>query len=378
LSNDERLGEKNRADGNICEYRGLSLMMIRVKVPRKLRKILMLIVSAWVVVWCIASLAAPKVVAMVQPKVQAKSKSMGVVIDRIQYKKIRVSPWLTSVTAHEVAIDFDLAPGDKHQLSSTFRSKTIQVRLRNLFKMRGSVKMDDFEVIFHASDRPKNFPFDRFIDGHVQLADLPLLSPRDALSEMIAGVIDLFDDNKTKGKFEFSGVVQVKVGAKNLPARLYSESHGDEYRLRFSADDVRSATKAMHMDLADDQVAMVSLYPLRIPVIAIITEKARQISLRYFRGDIWKQDALRHTMWSFMLTGAFGPDFAQLVTDAQEAKPSNEHFERLMDYNNNAIGRAMVAEKVKLEQIPRLILQDPRIVLSPEDAKARGEEALLK
>jgi hypothetical protein len=83
-------------------------------------------------------------------------------------------------------------------------------------------------------------------------------------------------------------------------------------------------------------------------------------------------------MWSFMLTEAFGPNFAQLVTDAQERKPGNEHFERLMDYTNNAVGRALVAENVKLEQIPRLVIQDSRVVLSPEDAKARGEHRLLK
>lgn len=294
-----------------------------IKVPRKFRKALLLIIGGWLAVWCIASLVAPKVVAVLLPKVQSKAKSMGVVIESIQYTKIRVSPWLTSVTVHEVAIDFDLAPGDKHQLSSAFRSKTIQVRLRNLFKMRGFVKIDDFDVKFHESDRPQNFPFDRFTDGHVQLSDLPLLSPREAFKEMIAGVVDLFDDNKTKGEFEFSGVVQMKLGAKTLPARLYSESHGDEYRLRFSAEDVRTAAKAMHMNLADDQIDMVSLYPLRIPVIALITEKARQISLRYFTGDVWKQDALRHTMWSFMLTETFGPDFAQLATDAQETKSGN-------------------------------------------------------
>ena len=79
-----------------------------------------------------------------------------------------------------------------------------------------------------------------------------------------------------------------------------------------------------------------------------------------------------------MLTEAFGPNFAQLATDAQETKPGNEHFERLMDYNNNAVGRAFVAENIKLEQIPRLIIQDPRVVLSPEDAQARGEHRLLE
>ena len=49
-----------------------------------------------------------------------------------------------------------------------------------------------------------------------------------------------------------------------------------------------------------------------------------------------------------------------------------------MDYNNNAVGRALVAEKVKLEEIPRRVIQDRRIILSPEDAKSRSADSLLR
>lgn len=353
-------------------------VMDKIKVSRGLGKWLIWIVTGWLLVWGLANVAAPKVLATILPKVQEKAKSMGVEIDRIQYSKIRVSPWLTSVTAHQVSIDFDLVPGDRNRLSSTYRSETIQVSLRNLFKLRGSVEMGEFELKFHPSDLPSGFPFDGFTDGYVMLRDVPLLDPREGFREMINGVVDLFDDNVTSRQFDFSGKVQIKSGEEIIPARLYSERHGEKFRLRFSHDDVRSAAEVMQLRLADDQVEIVFLYPLRIPVISAITERARMISLMYYQGDHWKQDALRHVTWSFLLTSNFDPDFAKLVTDAQEAKPGNTHYERLMDYNNNAVGRKWVTEKVQLQDIPRMLLTDSRVVLSPDDAQARSEGELLK
>lgn len=49
-----------------------------------------------------------------------------------------------------------------------------------------------------------------------------------------------------------------------------------------------------------------------------------------------------------------------------------------MDFNNNAVGRSWASENVKFDQIPRLLTTDPSVVLSPEDAKLRGESNVLK
>lgn len=332
----------------------------------------------WAVVWGLVSLAAPKVFEAILPKVQAKARSMGVVIDDVEYASIRVSPWLNAVSAKKVAVHFDLKPHDQNKLSSSFECEEIRVTLSNLFAMKGSIRMRDFEVTFHQSDIPKDLPFERFTEGQVFLAEVPLLHPREAVRGVLAGVVSLFQNNQVEGGFEFSGKVFVKVGQKNVPTRIYSERVGKGSRLRFSKENVRSLAKEIRVHLSEDQVDVVSLYPLRVPIIVMITERAREISEKYYGGDHWKQDALRHTLWSFMLTEAFGPEFAQLVTDAQETKPGNEHFERLMDYNNNAVGRAFVKEKVKIEDIPRLVLEDPRVVLNPDDAKFRPKGQLMK
>jgi len=342
------------------------------------RKWFLIIIFVWLAIWVIASVAAPVIAKAVVQKVQVKAKSMGVVIDDIKYERPKISPWFNMVTVKNISVDFDLVPGDRHRLSSSFHCDEIQVKLENLFKLRGRVLVLNFETTFHQADMPKDVPFDSFTEGNVMLSDLPLLKPREAVQDLLKSLVTLFHDNVTSGKFVFSGKVQIKVNEKNVPARIYTESRGDEFRLRFSDEDVRAVAKEMKVSLSEEQVAMVSYFPLRVPIIALITERARAISLLYYAGDHWKQDALRHTVWSYMLTEAFGPEFAHFATDAQESKPGNTHYERLMDYNNNAVGRAFVVEKVKLDQIPGLLLQDPRIVLSPEDAAVRGELRLLK
>jgi len=358
---------------------GATCFMVRFsRIPRVVRKVLIFLIIAWVGVWVIASIAAPYVVEAVMPKVTAKARSMGVVIERVNYEKVRVSPFLNAVSAEKITIDFDLAPDDPYQLSSSFRCEKVEVELHNLFKLRGAVRVSGFDVKFHQADMPQELPFDSFTEGEVYLANLPLLSPREAVRQLLADVVRLFNKNELSDPFEFSGKVQIRVKQKSIPAKIYSERHDESYRLRFSEEDIRVVAKEMGILLSDDQVDMVSLYPLRIPLVSTITERARNMSLRYYDGDHWKQDALRHTLWSFMLTRAFGPEFALIATDAQEAKPGNEHYERLMDYNNNAVGRAFAAENVALSQIPRLVLEDPRVVLNPNDAKYRPKGQLLK
>ncbi|NWK55456.1 hypothetical protein HW115_07525 [Verrucomicrobiaceae bacterium N1E253] len=354
------------------------MRLLKSNAIRRCRRLLLLVLLVWVLVWCIASLAARAVVAGMVPRIQEKAKRSGVVMGEVHYRTVRVSPWLNGISIRELSLDFDLKPTDRHVLPSSFECETLQLTLTDLFAMKGRIAMEDFEVNFHSSDRPERMPFDRFDDGQLVLGDVPFLAPRQAFHDLLANVKDLFDDNIATGAFEFGGVVQIKLGGSTYPARMFTERDGEAFRLRFSKEDIRALSQRMGLGLAEEQVKVVSLYPLRVPLIASLTVKAKQISVSFHHGDEWKQDALRHLSWSYMLTQTFGAEFAKLVTDAQESKPGNTHDERLMDYNNNAVGRAWVAEKVKIQQIPRMMLEDRRVVLSPEDARSRGEANLLR
>lgn len=364
-----------RSTGSVVGWSG---PMSKASVIRVFRRSLLVILCGWLLLWCIGSLVLRGVISWMEPRVEEKARQIGVEMEHISYSGVRLSPWLNAVHLREVSLDFDLAPNDQHRLSSSFQCESIRIKLSDLLAMRGQVILDDFEVKLHSSDRPAMMPFDRFDDGYVYLGDVPLLDPRQVFQQLVDGVVDIFDDNESRGAFEFSGVVQIRLGGKTHPARMFTERKGEAFRLRFSKQDIRSLSDRMNFGLAEEQVEVVSYYPLRAPVIASITGKAKRISLSYFSGDIWKQDALRHIVWSYMLTETFGPDFAKKVTDAQEQKPGNEYDERLMDYNNNAVGRMLVAEKVSLNQVPGRVVSDPRVVLSPEAAQIRGGARLFK
>lgn len=58
-----------------------------------------------------------------------------------------------------------------------------------------------------------------------------------------------------------------------------------------------------------------------------------------------KADALRHCLWSALLTYQVGEHYAKLLNDAHEEqgtiKDHNSNLDREMDYHNNAVGRRL-------------------------------------
>ncbi|HHP7236505.1 MAG TPA: hypothetical protein ACFCUC_17870, partial [Desulfobacterales bacterium] len=133
-----------------------------------------------------------------------------------------------------------------------------------------------------------------------------------------------------------------------------------------------------NMGLAPEQIEIVSYYPARVPVIMLVTDKANDSARRNEPHDDWLRDAHRHVVWSFLLTRHFGPDFAALVTDAQEMRPGNTPNERAMDFHNNAMGRRLFAEGAGLETLARQVRKHPDIIRHPDEVDAFGEERLLR
>ncbi len=188
----------------------------------------------------------------------------------------------------------------------------------------------------------------------------------------------LFFENHAIGEVEFSGEVTLDIDGVVRVANLYTERVGKTFKLRFREADILAITQAKGMDLVPEQVEIVSLYPLRAPVILVLTDQARALATQHAPDDVWLQDAIRHVIWSFLLTRTFGPIFATTVTDAQELRPGNTPNERTMDYHNNAIGRRFVAENVPLAALPRRVRSDPDVIRHPDEVKHFGEDRLLR
>lgn len=337
-----------------------------------------ILVVLWSLVWVVASLLAPRFVRSSAVKLTAQVAQLGISLDDLRFESVRVSPLLNSIELGNFHAQFDLNPRDNIRLKSAVDADEIEVRVGIPFTLNGSVRASGLEVNYDASDLPRSLPFDRFANAQFEVRNLPLTRPRQAAQEIRSKVEELFFENKAVGDVQFSGEVQLTVDEVEMNARLYSEQKGARFRLRFMEQDIRMISDAKGMNLADEQVAIVSDYPLRAPVIMVITDRALDLARLHEPHDHWLLDAHRHVTWSYLLTKQFGPEFALKVTDAQEMKPGNTPDERAMDYHNNAMGRKLFAEGVPLAALPRQIREHPDIIRHPDEVKSFGPSRLLR
>lgn len=343
---------------------------------RHLTRLLLVLGICWLALWGLASFAVPKAAEAVLTYAIPRVQQAGITVDSIEYESIRVSPTLIEASARWPSAVFDLAPTDEIRLSSSFKAQEVSARLANPLQLRGHLTIENFEVSFHETDRPRDLPFDRLTNARLHIEEIPLLSPKTAAREIYDGLEELFLDNALVGNFEFSGDVVMRVQDLRLPARLYTERQGEYFRLRFSKADVQTLVAAAEVDLSEDQIDIISLYPIRVPFLIETTRQARVLSKKSFPDSRWLRDALRHVSWSFLLTQEFGPEFAKEVTDAQETRGGNTPEERSMDYHNNAVGRRLAGNGTRLADLPGLVRSDPDIIRSPAEVQFRT--ALLR
>jgi hypothetical protein len=320
----------------------------------------------------------PRLARQALPALQARLEPVGVGLGNIEFSGLRISPLLNGLVLSDLQARLDLKPRDRNQLRSRLEIATLEVRLTRPFGLRGAVLATGLEVHLDPSDRPPQLPFNRLANARLTIGDLPLADPRQAANAIRDKLQALFSENQAIGEVEFRGEVILDIEGAAHAADLYTERAGETFRLRFREEDIRAIAQARGMDLVPEQIEIVSLYPLRAPVILALTDQARALSIQHARDDPWLQDAMRHVIWSFLLTRTFGPAFAGKVTDAQELRPGNTPDERAMDFHNNAIGRRFVSEDVPLADLPRRVLSDADVIRHPDEVEHFGEDRLLR
>lgn len=337
-----------------------------------------LFVVLWAAAWGGASALAPRLARSAAMRMMEKFERQGIGLGDISFNTARVAPLFNGIELRELTARFDLNLRDKAQLQSTVDTQAAEVHLDNPFALRGRVRLSGLEIRLDASDLPSSLPFDRFTNAQLSVGNLPLTQPRQTAQVIRRKLKELFADNEAVGDVQFSGNVKLTVEEVELAAHLYTEQEGDRFRLRFRESDIQELSDRKSMDLAPEQIEIVSYYPLRVPVIMSVTDRARDLAKQHEPNDVWLRDAHRHVTWSFLLTQNFGSDFATLVTNAQERKPGNTPNERAMDYHNNAIGRRLFAEGAAIDTLAQRMRKDPDIIRHPDEVDSFGEERLLR
>jgi len=341
---------------------------------RRILTLLLILVGLWVIAWGSASVMAPRLVGIAIRQME----NFGIGLSEVSFSAIRISPVLNGVGLVDFTARVDLNPRDNIRLQSRLELERADVRLDNLFALRGYVRVSGLELRLDASDMPRSLPFNRFTNAEFMAGDLPLMQPRRMAQEIRRKLNELFLDNQAVGDVQFSGDVEIVIDDEKLIANLYTEREGAVFRLRFSEPDIQAISDRKGMGLAPEQVEIVSIYPLRVPVIMVLTDRALDLAKRHEPEDIWLRDAHRHVTWSYLLTERFGPGFATKVTDAQEMRPGNTPNERTMDLHNNAIGRRLFAKGIALHEIPQYVREDPLIIRHPDEVDSFEVQHLIR
>ncbi|MEZ5276743.1 MAG: hypothetical protein R3F07_10225 [Opitutaceae bacterium] len=192
----------------------------------------------------------------------------------------------------------------------------------------------------------------------------PIEWVRAALGDMLRSVIqgEMTDGSRFSGRVEFS------VGSQWHSALLYTLVSRGGTRLVLNRDDVAQIGAQYKQPLTEAEIDLVSLYPLRTPVLLRIKQYAANESFRMSRSiPSLSADAYRHVLWSYLLTREFGEEFAEQVTDAHEIGATYESGQasREMDLANNAVGRRYFLEGVREVELPQKVLTDPTVVRGP-------------
>ncbi|TFH20332.1 MAG: hypothetical protein E4H03_12420, partial [Myxococcales bacterium] len=253
---------------------------------RRIIGVLAIAVVAWLVLWACAGALAPRALDSAIPQLIAHAAPLGVEITEVSVPAVRIAPTLSGVTIDGLRARFDLDPGNDEQLGSRIAVDELEVRLRNPLTLRGSVRANGVEIALDASDLPASLPFDRFTNGTIVIMDLPLTRPAQAVREIREGLEQLFAMNEVTGAALFEGDVKIPFDDGAMVAHLYTERDGDRFRLRFRESEIQAISERKQLDLAPEQVALVALYPLRVPALMIITEQARSLSLRHEPRDV--------------------------------------------------------------------------------------------
>ena len=91
----------------------------------------------------------------------------------------------------------------------------------------------------------------------------------------------------------------------------------------------------------------------------------RQGSEEHQHDPAVPEDAFRHVLWSYLLTREYGVDFSMKVTDAhEEGRTENTRDEKLMDINNNRIGRNYAKSGYPETSLLAILMYDPEVITS--------------
>ncbi len=200
---------------------------------------------------------------------------------------------------------------------------------------------------------------------------LDLMHPKSAIPVLMRECERLISDGATSLPLEIAGKIVFKI--RDEPAKLHLKvvQWAEGSSLALNEEDVASLSSLFEERFTDAEVELISSYPLRAARLLQIKDLAEVKSVKANQRDASvPQDAYRHVLWSYLLTQAYGEEFAEQVGNAHESGDTgNTAAEREMDLHNNAIGRKYAEQDIKQNEVLQHLMSDPEVQQTPEAAR---------
>ncbi len=213
----------------------------------------------------------------------------------------------------------------------------------------------------------------RIEGGHLTFFfQLDFLKPWETSTQLrwiFKNIVDLLNEGRCSLVLTFSGVSNVSIRGKPFTVELRTELDDWQTIIVMDEADVRVISQEFDLlrPLTLAEVKLLSRNPLRAPRLLKIKEYTRKVSTDEHQHDpAVPEDAFRHVLWSYLLTREYGADFAMKVTDAhEEGRTENTREEKLMDINNNRIGRNYAKSGYPETSLLAKLMYDPEVITSP-------------
>ncbi|MBF0216605.1 MAG: hypothetical protein HQL30_06380 [Candidatus Omnitrophica bacterium] len=146
---------------------------------------------------------------------------------------------------------------------------------------------------------------------------------------------------------------------------VFNKQEG-EYGMQLNINDLRSISAIMPNPMNELELGIISKNPDKASTLFGIWRRSI---------DEWKKTektrpelahAYRHVFWSYLLTNAYGQDFARMVTDAHESNEGSE-LDHEMDQKNNELGREYAARGYQEYELLDKLSKDPNAVRSEKE-----------
>jgi hypothetical protein len=195
--------------------------------------------------------------------------------------------------------------------------------------------------------------------------DFNPLHPKESIRGALNSLSDLLKNGRSEISANVYGTVSFMVGDSRHTAHVLSTALGRQTVIFLDRKDVEHISESYSQRLTETEIDLVATRPLQAPTLLRIKEYAHRMASEAYRRDrLFPKDAYRHVLWSFLLTNEFGPEFAEVVTDAHEVDATYESsvLASKMDYHNNAVGRRYAASGIAEEELSTLVQTDPLVM----------------